>query len=186
MKIYYFRYSNGQESTGFFKWCLEHKLYKENTRQLFNIFTSRMKLVYDEFLKPNNGISAIVITANNNIPIAIALCELNDNQKLIGYNCLGYLNLYVKKNYRNQKLATILVQEIERFSLKFEKEKNNCYFECSKVTYDIIDKKCQYVNAYTQINKEEYMTYNKLYDFLDEDYLYNINLFPKKNKLIIK
>lgn len=157
----YSSYQIEQYNNEFFKWCLEHKLFKEAEG-----FTSRIKNIYIEE-REYESLSVIIASDNNN-PTAIILCEnkqlshqaftfknpLNRNankKEVFDWEIinLGFLSIYVKEEYRNKGLATQLLQQMEELRLKNNIEliaKKNCVilFEGKEKTYNLANKHLNY------------------------------------------
>lgn len=130
----------------FFNWCLENKLYKEDSNDEF--FKSRMKEVYLGN-KQYDGISAI-IAYDEDKPIGICLLEqkIDENGSMpitrggllhmdnrerknpwqkrfdLEFIHLGFLSFYVKEEYRRKGIAKQLLSDMEELQYNRLKVEN--------------------------------------------------------------
>lgn len=158
-----YSFANKESSKEFLTWCFENKLYK-STRVLF----SHLKYLYTG-LYERDQISAIV-AYDDKRPIGICICEhtkevvesanigeyiRNNWKKEKEFNWkfynLGFLNMYVKPNYRKKGIAQQLVTIMEamRVSQVIDENKEQWipFFIGRELAHDIINNKCHYAYA---------------------------------------
>lgn len=137
MEIEKLVYEKDDSPTDLFKFCLDNKLFKEDSDD----FTSRMKKIYKTEIS-NCGISATIAYINNE-PIGICLLEHRLDIENNLYCCqagrthtdnrdrknpwkakynfnfihLGFLCFYVKDEHRNKGVAQELLYEMEKLQL---------------------------------------------------------------------
>lgn len=153
----YYEISTKNSPADFFAWCINKKLYKYDGGMNF---ISRMNAVYSG-LEPFQGVSA-VIAYKKSRPIGIALCEHRDEDKLklladfpkVGFDNIGFLNIYIKSSHRKNGLATNLMNLMEIFRLNARKDKYlnkeiaiSPVFICRGLAKKIVQEKSRYVFA---------------------------------------
>lgn len=169
-KNYYLKENCKKE---FFDWCLEEKLYKENSLD----FSSRMQLVFTEFV-PTESITAVIAYENNQIA-GMLLCEnkllfhkgkiYEDPEKTVpveqesfdwGFYNLGIINIYVKPEHRNKGIAKSMVENLEKLRLNklaniksHWVENSKPLFEAQELSFDIASKTLK--NTYVSTGKPQ-------------------------------
>lgn len=166
-----FKYYILEDKKSFFKWCLEHELYKTEPG-----FKSYMKALFEG--KYDTKEITAVIAYSKKEPIGLIFCENNElytSAKLMSLNevvrefdwgmyHLGRISIYVKEEYRNFGVATKLFNHIENIRLDSLKTKENYnvlsvpIFKAQELSLNVIKKKAAY--SYVSELSPEYTNYN--------------------------
>ena len=79
----------------------------------------------------------------------VAICIINNNNDPIGFVCVDiynakgttgvkFMNIFVKKEERNKKIASRLIEELEKFTISFIKAEinnGNNYYKSKNITF---------------------------------------------------
>ena len=126
IKFDYF-YINEKNRDEFFQFCLKNKLYRKEKSHLKFIYTNKNAIHYNMIC---------IIGSENDIPISIAMCELEENFEYAktlknpysynsdveihnwGFQKLGFISLFVKKEFRNNGIGKLLITNLEESVIK--------------------------------------------------------------------
>lgn len=127
-------YINEENRSEFFQFCIKNKLYREFQSHLKFIYTNEKAIHHDMIC---------VIGSENNVPISIALCEIEESFEYAktlknpysfksdmeihdwGFQKLGFVSLFVKKEFRNNGIGKLLVTHLENYVIENFNTKNN-------------------------------------------------------------
>lgn len=176
----------------FFKWCLEHKLYKTSQDKKFN---SRMKLYFNHEIE-FTGLTCIVAFLQHK-PVGIILCEhqadfenatIYENTTVArshfkikeqfdwGLQHIGMINMYIKKNNRKQGLAKTMFQQLEQLRLSCIAKEN---FEFNPLSVPVFQAK-----ELACIIAEKYAQYAYVSPHKPRDYCYIYDMHDLSNFLV--